>query len=50
MRQGTTSQAAEKLMRSLKKRQGTTSVMPEEAGKDRALAPDESKSIHNNHL
>jgi hypothetical protein len=39
-RQGTTSQAAEKLTRSLKKRQGTTSVVPQaEQTNGRALAP-----------
>jgi len=42
---GTTSQAAEKLARSLKKRQGTTSVVPQ-AGKTKgwALAPEDCNS------
>jgi hypothetical protein len=41
MRQGTTTQAAEKLTRSLKKRQGTTSVVPQaEQTNGRALAPE----------
>jgi hypothetical protein len=35
MRQGTISEAAEKLMRSLKKRQGTTSVVPQAEQKSR---------------
>jgi hypothetical protein len=40
-RQGTTSEAAEKLPRSLKKRQGTTSVVPQmQQNKCRALAPE----------
>jgi hypothetical protein len=38
--QGTTSEAADKLPRSLKKRQGTTSVVPQkQQNKCRALAP-----------